>query len=126
MTVVGTALPLMCDTRMGHAHMGEACACAQRVRDALVQERQRLYSELQGIPFLEPYPSEANFILCKVVGGHDAKAVKDALAAEHGIMVRHYAKAELSGYIRISVGLPQHTDAIAAALQKLAQLVPAC
>ena len=101
------------------------CACMQMVRDALVQERQRLYQQLQGIPFLEPYPSEANFILCKVVGGHDAKAVKDTLAAKHGIMVRHYAKAELSGYIRISVGLPEHTDAIMAALQELAILVPA-
>ncbi len=26
--------------------------------------------------------------------------------------VRHYAKKELSGYIRISVGKPEHTDAL--------------
>lgn len=92
----------------------------QRVRDALVAERRRLYAALQGVPFLEPYPSEANFILCRVRGGRDAKAVKDALAMQHGIMVRHYAKVELSGYIRISVGRPEHTDAIVAALQQLA------
>lgn len=55
--------------------------------------------------------------LSQVVGGQDAKAVKDVLAAEHGIMVRHYAKAELSGFIRISVGRPEHTDALLAALQ---------
>jgi histidinol-phosphate/aromatic aminotransferase/cobyric acid decarboxylase-like protein len=36
-----------------------------------------------------------------------------------GIMVRHYAKKELSGFIRISVGKPEHTDALMAALDSL-------
>jgi histidinol-phosphate aminotransferase len=35
-------------------------------------------------------------------------------------MVRHYAKKELSGFIRISVGKPEHTDALIAALQAMA------
>ncbi len=55
----------------------------------------------------------------QVVDGQDAKAVKDALATEHGIMVRHYAKRELSGYIRISVGRPEDTQKLMAALQGL-------
>ena len=55
---------------------------------------------------------------CQVVGGRDAKKVKDALMAE-GIMVRHYAKKELSGYIRVSVGKPEHTDALQRALRQL-------
>lgn len=50
--------------------------------------------------------------------GRDAKAVKDALAQE-GIMVRHYAKKELSGYIRISVGKPEQTDRLMAAIKAL-------
>lgn len=33
--------------------------------------------------------------------------------------VRHYAKAELSGFIRISVGKPHHTDAVLAALKAM-------
>lgn len=57
----------------------------------------------------------------QVVGGQDAKAVKDALAMEHGIMVRHYAKKELSGYIRISVGRPEDSRKLLAALQGLCQ-----
>jgi hypothetical protein len=28
----------------------------------------------------------------QVVGGKEAKSIKDRLAKEHGIMVRHYAK----------------------------------
>ncbi len=56
--------------------------------------------------------------LCvQVVDGQDAKAVKDTLATEHAIMVRHYAKKELSGYIRISVGRPEDTQKLLAALR---------
>lgn len=54
----------------------------------------------------------------QVTQGRDAKGLKDALAGQ-GIMVRHYAKKELSGYIRISVGKPEHTDALLAVLRKL-------
>ncbi len=59
----------------------------QHVRDALVQERGRLQAGLAGVPYLEPFPSSANFVLCRVGGGRDAKQLKDALAQRHGIMV---------------------------------------
>lgn len=177
-----------------------------------MSERERLFARLKEIPFLEPYPSHANFILAKVrlgakwgvhlgtqgggvqhwrgarvrhtglslkpdlrillelrgavggagfemaepkqrracnlfrglrpcgylaaasplslltcpaspppqvTNGRDAKAVKDALATQHGIMVRHYAKKELSGFIRVSVGRPEHTDKLIEALKQL-------
>lgn len=32
--------------------------------------------------------------------------------AKMGVMIRHYDKKELKGYIRISVGKPEHTDAL--------------
>jgi len=102
-----------------------ACAALQnpeyltRVRNLLVAERGRLFQALSDVPWLEPYPSDANFILAKVSGGRDAKEIKERLAQDHGIMVRHYAKKELSGYIRISVGKPEHTDAVMAALKQL-------
>ena len=41
------------------------CPCSQ-VRNALVSERDRMFSALKEISFLEPYPSHANFILAKV------------------------------------------------------------
>lgn len=50
--------------------------------------------------------------------GRDAKEVRDRLA-QAGIMVRHYAKKELSGYIRISVGKPEQTDLLMAAIRAL-------
>lgn len=104
----------------------ETAACAalsnmaylDMVRNALLSEREVLFEQLKAVPFLEPYSSHANFILCKVTEGRDAKEVKEGLAAR-GVMVRHYAKKELSGYIRISVGKPEHTVALMTALNEL-------
>ncbi len=85
--------------------------------DALVRERERLEAELGRIPFLQPYPSRANFVLCRVIG-RDAAALKAQLAAE-GILVRHYAKAGLENCIRVSAGRPEQTDALLAALARI-------
>ena len=42
------------------------------------------------IPYLRPYPSQSNFILCQVIG-RDAHALKLALEQE-GILIRYYRK----------------------------------
>ena len=89
-----------------------------RVKQLLVEERERLIALLRELPFLQPHPSAANFVLCTVTGGRDAGQLKEALA-QKGVMVRHYAKPELSGYIRISVGTPAQTDTLMAALRSL-------
>ena len=86
----------------------------QTTLDALIVERERLFQELSSFPFLRPYPSQANFVLCQVVN-RDAKALKEALAAR-GILVRHYAKPGLENCIRVSAGRPEQTDALLTAL----------
>ncbi len=85
--------------------------------EALIAERERLYRELAAVPFLRPYPSRANFVLCRVEG-RDARELKAALAAR-GILVRHYAKPGLENCIRISAGRPEQTDALLAALKQV-------
>jgi len=92
-----------------------------RVRDALVAERRALIQLLQGLPGLEPYPSQANFVLVRVAGGAAAAAeLRRRLAEEEGIMVRYYsAPAALAGCIRISVGKPEHTEALGRALRRM-------
>jgi len=106
----------------------EVAACAalsngpylERVRDALVQERERLFTMLARTPGLAPYPSAANFVLCRVAGGVDAKALQQRLMHEEGIMVRYYSSpAALAGCIRVSVGTPANTDALEAALRRV-------
>lgn len=90
------------------------------VRNSLVEEREKLYEQLQGITYLQPYPSSSNFILCKVTDGRSALELKNKLAQEYGVMVRHYSTKELNGYVRISVGLPGQTQVLLEALKSLA------
>jgi len=89
----------------------------QRTVEALIAERERLYRALADVPFLHPYPSRANFVLCRVEG-RSAAELKAALARE-GILVRHYAKPGLETCIRISAGRPAQTDVLLAALARV-------
>ena len=89
----------------------------ERVVHLLVAERDRLCQLLMTLPYLRPYPSHANFILCRVVG-RDAKELRQALERQ-GILVRYFDKPGLADCIRISVGKPEHTDALIAALKSL-------
>lgn len=104
----------------------EVAACAalqnptylENVKEALVQERERLFKLLEEVPFLKPFPSYSNFILCEVSSGLDAKKLKEDLA-KMGVMIRHYNSKELSGYVRISVGKPEQTEALMKCLKNI-------
>ena len=84
--------------------------------ELLKTERDRLFSALHDIPYLKPYPTQSNFILCQV-HGRDAGQLKKRLAEEYGIFIRYFNKPGLRDHIRISVGRPQDTDALLAALK---------
>lgn len=85
----------------------------QRVR-MLVEERERMAQALRRIPGLVVYPSKTNFLLVRLQG-HSSQDVASALA-QQGIFVRTFGHPRLTDCIRVSVGLPQHTDALAQAL----------
>jgi len=84
---------------------------------AIVAERERFFAELKKIEWLDPIPSQANFILCLVANGKASwihKRLRDK-----GILVRYFDKPLLKDFIRISVGKPEHTDALIKALQEI-------
>ena len=83
----------------------------------IVAERGRLYEALRGFDFLEPYPSEANFILVRVIG-KDAAELKEALA-ERGILIRYFSTPGLRDHVRISVGTPSQTSVLLKVLSTL-------
>jgi len=85
--------------------------------EQLKNERTRLFAALQEISYLKPYPTQANFILCRVIG-RDAAELKSWLAQEHGIFIRYFNKPGLRDAIRISVGRTQDTDALIKALKE--------
>ncbi|MGA2158742.1 MAG: histidinol-phosphate transaminase [Dehalococcoidia bacterium] len=87
----------------------------QNTVKAMVKERERLYQSLRKIKWLKPYPSEANFILC-AVKGRSAKGVYLGLQKK-GIFIRYFETPELKDYIRISVGKPEDTPRVIAALK---------
>ena len=96
---------------------------------------------LGALEFVEVFPSQANFVLARLKpglrggeegldarGGEDgpdapgrgpvrARAVYDQLA-QRGIFVRYFDTPRLRDCLRISVGLPSHTDRLLGALQE--------
>jgi len=84
---------------------------------AVLAERERLFAKLKRLKFLKPFPSKANFILCAVIKG-DAQMIHEGLQ-KRGIFVRYFDTPLLRNSIRISVGKPEHTDALIDALKKM-------
>ena len=84
---------------------------------AIVAERERLFGELQKLKWLKPFPSRANFILCLVLNGK-ARELQQELQ-NRGILIRYFDHPLLRNYIRISVGKPEHTDALVECLRQM-------
>lgn len=85
---------------------------------AITAERQRMSDALRALGWITPFPSETNFVLCRISGGRDAKAVKQAIEKQ-GVLVRYFDKDGLRDCLRISVGKPEHTDALLNSLSAL-------
>jgi histidinol-phosphate aminotransferase len=85
--------------------------------DRLVTERDRLWPKLNEFTFLKPYPTQSNFILCRVID-RDAKALKQALETQ-GVLVRYFDKPGLQNCIRVSVGRPEQTDTLLTVLNQI-------
>ena len=98
------------------ASLSDVSRLQENVRK-IVAERGRLYAALQAFDFLAPYPSEANFILSRVIG-RDAAELKATLA-ERGILIRYFDKPGLRNHVRISVGTPSQTSVLLEVLSTL-------
>jgi len=84
----------------------------------LIEQRGRLEAALGDVGYLEPLPSEANFVLCRVIG----RPAEDVVAGllDRGILVRDFSSSRMADYVRISVGRPEQNDALLRALEDLA------
>lgn len=97
----------------------------------IVAERERMRALLHDPGWLRVYPSQTNFLLCRI----DATRAPGALRAmeappgrqlklalqQRGILVRYFDKDGLRDCVRVSVGRPEHTDALIAALRDVAR-----
>jgi histidinol-phosphate aminotransferase len=83
----------------------------------IIREREKLMAGLNQLDYLVPYPSRANFILCKVLEG-SARKLKDDLT-QRGILIRYFNKPGLEDHVRFSIGKPEDTERLLAALEVL-------
>jgi histidinol-phosphate aminotransferase len=95
-------------------HVEELTEIVERLK----MERSRLFEALQEIPYLKPYHTQSNFILCQVIR-RDAAELKSRLAQEYGVFIRYFNKPGLHDHIRISVGRPEDTDVLLEALRSI-------
>ncbi len=85
----------------------------------IVDERERLFQALSSIKYLKPYPSAANFILCKVKGKIALQI--QVLLERRGILVRYFNSPQMENSLRFSIGRPQDTDRLIAELQRIGE-----
>ena len=87
-------------------------------------ERDRLAEGLWATGWIEPAPSEANFLLCRIdpsggaSAGMDGVQLREALR-RRGIFVRTFADPRLREYVRISVGTSEDSERVLEALKEI-------
>ena len=85
--------------------------------DLLIEERERVFLQLNEIPAVRAYPSEANFIAFETELAPGT--VFDALYAE-GILIRDISRYPmLPRFLRVSIGTPAENDAFLKALRRI-------
>jgi len=90
---------------------------ARATISTVVAERERLQSALAKLPGIEPLPSQANFVLCRLEGRSGRELA--AALAEAGILIRSFSAPALEDAVRITVGRPEQHDALLAALRSI-------
>ena len=96
------------------AQYQESCA-------KLIQARNSLLRDLQGIPYLEPYESQANYIFCKVLDKNALQLATD-LCNKYYILIKDCSgKASIEDqYIRVAVRDTRDNEALVNGLKALA------
>ena len=88
----------------------------------LADERNRLFVELEGISFLRPYPSAANYILCEVIDPQDAHNLQMRLWMSSQCLIKDCSsKKGFDGrsFVRIAVRDTSDNDILIAALRRI-------
>ena len=85
----------------------------------IIEERERLYQVMARQPYLEPLRSQGNFIMAHVCEDEVLMRQVRAVVESHGILLRYFNHPYLQNFLRVTVGLPEHTDALEKALDEV-------
>ncbi len=85
--------------------------------DQIVQDREIMKQALAGIEAIRQYPSDANFILFKVLNG-DSTQIFEALKQDK-ILIKRFAdkSSPLANCLRVTIGKPEENKAFVRALR---------
>jgi histidinol-phosphate/aromatic aminotransferase/cobyric acid decarboxylase-like protein/choline kinase len=75
-------------------------------REKMINQRESMYQELKKLRYLEPLPSQANFILCRVSAEIPAEDIARRLLSGYNILAQHFDEKDYSdanNYLRFSV-----------------------
>jgi histidinol-phosphate aminotransferase len=86
----------------------------------IVEERARIFQLLSTQSYLDVIPSEGNFVLARIHSKRMAlDRIRQVMEAE-GLLLRYFPQLEKGqDYLRVTVGLPEHTERLAGALAKV-------
>ena len=96
-------------------HLEQALANVQRI----MHERERLFNMLKSQSYLTPFPSQGNYILARLDDVNVKIEQLRTIVEEYGIILRYFQKPSMHNFLRITVGLPEHTDLLAQALARV-------
>jgi histidinol-phosphate aminotransferase len=103
-----------------HATLADLPVLRERIAE-LCAERDRLFGVLAERPYLRPFPSAGNFILCELADPRLSPAVFRAAMEAHGLILRYFRTPDLARHVRITVGTAEHTEVLARALAELGE-----
>jgi len=90
--------------------------------DSIADERSRFSKRLKEIPSLTVFPSQANYILCRLTGAVKAEELAVKLLENYSIFIKDLSSKkcfEGGGYIRLAVRDQNDNDALIVALKEV-------
>jgi len=83
--------------------------------------RKQFLEMLRHVPNLRVLPTQANFVLCEVLGGCSAERLAETLLCDHNILIKDLSgKKGLGGeYIRVAIRTREENNRLAATLSKI-------
>ena len=83
--------------------------------------RTEFVEELRDIPNLRVIPTQANFVMCEVLGGNSSKQLTETLLTEHNILIKDLSSKEgIDGqYIRVAVRTREENHKLLSSLHQV-------
>ncbi len=74
---------------------------------------------LKSQSYLTPFPSQGNYILARLEDTDITMEHVRATVEKYGILLRYFKQPSMHNFLRITVGLPEHTDLLSQALARI-------